>query len=647
MISALLQYAEDRGLVSKPGYAKKAVKWILEFNEKGNKYIGLVPSDREFFFAPDLSQGELKTLGAQRGMGSHFLIERIGVFLGWGKDEKDEYIMCKRRETLVWMLDQAGRYDQTMKAVARCLLDTSISEMMRREAIRYKTTVKPQDAVTIRLGGRFPVEESSWHEWWDHFRTMLKKPESGQILMRCFGTGELVTPVLTHPKLKKLTGVGLSQPHAPIVTFDKEAFESYGLTQGMNAAMDMETASAYVNAIDHLLESSVIYSWKRPKKGAARELITDYAKLGGARIAYWYIGPVQARKEVEEHNDYIGLILGSSDKEKKPPDDPEEERILAESRLRLAIDSIRSGTNALTVGGVRFCILALSGAGGRVMIRDFIEGTVLQLAAATEKWFKDLSLNTYWGEAGYPPSLEQILTAPLAKKRSDQEYPKWAALSGIWRQALWRSALTGGKLPDTAFIRALIAHNSAVVRGDLTDEDKGGEAQRRSRLRLALVKAYLLRKGVNMQPALDPEHPSAAYHCGRLLAVYDSLQRAALGNVGAGVVQRFYGGALTNPSGVFGQLSRMAQTHLSKLEGGLTYFFTERIAEIHNGIAKRDSLPAQYPSALDMEGQALFALGFWHQTAFDNKNRADAKAKKTEHGKTITDKPTHEEDDDE
>jgi CRISPR-associated protein Csd1 len=131
-----------------------------------------------------------------------------------------------------------------------------------------------------------------------------------------------------------------------------------------------------------------------------------------------------------------------------------------------------------------------------------------------------------------------------------------------------------------------------------------------------------------MNPALDPEHPSPAYHCGRLLAIYDSLQRAALGDVGAGVVQRYYGGALTNPSGVFGQLSRLAQTHLSKLEGRLTHIYESRIAEIHNGIRRAGNFPASYPSALNLDDQALFALGFWHQIAATNKEKADASAAK-------------------
>ncbi len=81
MIHALLQYAEDRGIVSKPGYTKKIVKWILNFDKDGKNFTGIVPSNRSFLFAPDLSQGELKTLGAKMGMGTHFLIAPIGAVI--------------------------------------------------------------------------------------------------------------------------------------------------------------------------------------------------------------------------------------------------------------------------------------------------------------------------------------------------------------------------------------------------------------------------------------------------------------------------------------------------------------------------------------------------------------------------------------
>ena len=638
MIHALLQYAHDRGLASKPGYAKKTVKWVLAFDETGERFTGLMPSDKEFVAAPDLSQPDLMALRAQKGEAAHFLVAPLGTFLGWGKDEDAQRKECSRRGTLVWMLKEASEADLGLLALSVALMDEQVAQAMREKALSKKPAAKPTDLATIRFGDRFPAEESTWHEWWDSFRSGLKKPATGQSLMACFGTGEPVKPETTHPKLKRLSGVGLSQPHAPIITFDKAAFESYGLGQGANAAMSSETANTYVNAIDRLLENSVVYSWRRPKPKEPKKLEPDHARLGGARLAYWYTGPSKARLEIEEHNDLIGLMLGSANKDKAPPDDEEEERALAESRLRQALDRIRSGEAAQPIGNVRFSVLALSGAGGRVMVRDFIEGTVLHLAETTERWFDDLSLDSYWGRPGHPPSLEQVLTAPLPERKRDQDYLKWVVPVGAWRQALWRAGLTGAKIPDTAFQRCLLSHNNTVVKGELTDDEKGPW---RCRLRLALVKAHLIRKGVTMKPALDPEHPSRAYHCGRLLAAYDSLQRAALGDVGAGVVQRYYGGALTNPSGVFGQLSRLAQTHLSKLDGGLSHIYESRIAEIHNGIKREGDHPPSYPAALSLDDQALFALGFWHQIAATNKEIAEAAAAKKAREQAAKDNASH------
>ena len=120
-----------------------------------------------------------------------------------------------------------------------------------------------------------------------------------------------------------------------------------------------------------------------------------------------------------------------------------------------------------------------------------------------------------------------------------------------------------------------------------------------------------------MKTALNPDHPCPAYHCGRLLALFDNVQRTALGDVGAGVVQRFYGGALTNPAGVFARLSQLSMVHLDKIGGGLEHQLGAELAETHNRIAG-------YPGALTQDEQALFALGFWHQTAELNRRKAAA-----------------------
>lgn len=112
-----------------------------------------------------------------------------------------------------------------------------------------------------------------------------------------------------------------------------------------------------------------------------------------------------------------------------------------------------------------------------------------------------------------------------------------------------------------------------------------------------------------MKPNLNPEHPATAYQCGRLLAVFAALQRAALGDVGAGVVQRYYPSFSQMPGLVLGRLVANARNHLGKLEGGLAFWYEQQLAEIMQRIG--DSAPR----TLDLEGQGLFALGYYQQLA--------------------------------
>lgn len=122
---------------------------------------------------------------------------------------------------------------------------------------------------------------------------------------------------------------------------------------------------------------------------------------------------------------------------------------------------------------------------------------------------------------------------------------------------------------------------------------------------------------------LQPTHPEPAYHCGRLLAVLESIQRGALGDINATIVDRFYGTASTAPASVFGRLVRGAQPHLSKLRRdrpGAGHALQERLEEV------LAALPA-FPHTLDLKQQGIFALGYYHQRAHD---RAEARARKAQ-----------------
>jgi CRISPR-associated protein Csd1 len=101
--------------------------------------------------------------------------------------------------------------------------------------------------------------------------------------------------------------------------------------------------------------------------------------------------------------------------------------------------------------------------------------------------------------------------------------------------------------------------------------------------------------------------------------VYAALQRSALGDVGAGVVERYYTSACTSPALVMGKLSVMSQYHLSKLEKGAKVYYNKMLQEISLCIG------TSIPNTFSLEEQSQFALGYYFQNAemFSKSNKTE------------------------
>ena len=110
-----------------------------------------------------------------------------------------------------------------------------------------------------------------------------------------------------------------------------------------------------------------------------------------------------------------------------------------------------------------------------------------------------------------------------------------------------------------------------------------------------------------------------AYHCGRLLAEIEAVQRAALGQVNASVTDRYYGSASSKPASVFPALMRGVRVHLGNLRRRSPVVH----AALDNRIADIVAKLPDFPRTLTMRSQGLFALGYYHQRARD---RAEAQA---------------------
>ena len=134
---------------------------------------------------------------------------------------------------------------------------------------------------------------------------------------------------------------------------------------------------------------------------------------------------------------------------------------------------------------------------------------------------------------------------------------------------------------------------------------------------------------------LQTDHPEAGYHCGRLLAVLENIQResAKPTKLNTTIIDRFYGTASTAPASVFGRLVKGAQSHLSKIrrrkDNAAEYALQERLEEILTTLSEISS-PASFPTTLNLNQQGFFALGYYHQRADDRaqmRNRITAKEK--------------------
>lgn len=609
MLKQLVEYAGDHLPGSEPGFTTKTVKWAIVFASSGDDVSVVELGDttakrnpgREFTGCPELSFSQLKAGGEYK---SHPLIETAEVVTLLGDKAQDPKNLGKHAY-FVGLLREASVAMPELGPIADFLDDAVSLEQLQQRLAEQK--VKPNDKVTFRLAGSFPVESSACREWWRAFRVTVgtdgdssarstrKRSSADDPAMRSFVSGELISPAPTHPKVTGLADVGGSSMGSPLIGFDKEAFTSYGLSQSANCAVSIEDATAYRDALNDLLAK-------------------HSERLAGAKAAYWFAKPV-----ADEDNPVQMLTNPTVNGEDSPAAKRQARQQLlqeanAQHRAHELLTAIRDGRRP-DLADNRYNALTLSGAAGRVMVRDWMEGSFAELVENIAAWFDDLAIVHRAGGNALAPCPKFLAVLSATVRELDD-------LAAPMVSRMWRSAIHCEPIPRSAHAQAL-----ARVRVDILNDAVPNHA------RMGLLRAYHLRayrsKGdyamaQELKPYLNEEHPSPAYHCGRLMAVYAALQRAALGDVGAGVVQRYYAAASATPALVLGRLARSSQFHLNKLEGGLTYWYESALSQIWS------QLGDGAPRTLDLEEQSLFALGYYQQLAdlrtkktADNGNDAD------------------------
>ena len=381
---------------------------------------------------------------------------------------------------------------------------------------------------------------------------------------QCLVCGER-KPVLDRLQAK-IKGVRGGQPSGTdIISANKGAFESYGLKASRTAPTCRECGESFTRALNRLLASE-----------------SNSLAIAGSTFVFW------TRKQV-------GFDLMNFMRE---PDAAE---------VRALLESVGRGHLAAERDETAFYAASLSASGGRAVVRDWLDTTVASVEANVARWFdlqriSDPRDDDPTGEHPRPLSVFQLAVATVRVA---------ADLPVTTTRTLFHSALNGDRLPLEIAFQA-VRRNRA---------EQGVRRERAALTKLVLLSSETQLPKEDYMVALETEHDEPAYHCGRLLAVLESVQRAALGpSVNATIVDRYYGAASATPAVVFGSLLRGAQPHLSKLDGGRRGGLQNRIMEVCDQIDG-------FPRTLSLEQQALFSLGYYHQRAHDraeaNRRRAD------------------------
>ena len=401
----------------------------------------------------------------------------------------------------------------------------------------------------------------------------------------CLISGDTAPIARLHPAIKGVFG-GQSSGGS-IISFNKEAFASFGKEQGANAPVSEQSAFAYTTALNYLL----------------RRENNHCLTIGDASTVFWAEADDNATAQAAEG--FFAQVF-------MPPNDEQES-----VKIFNVLEQIGKGCPLQEIApelspNTRFYILGLAPNAARISVRFWLDTTFGQLAENLAQHWKDLHIEPSAWKKGKEPPVWRILLETTPKRKDAEGRLKKSESKDIPPQLAgeyMRSVLTGRFYPKTMLTRMI-----GRIRSD-------GYI---SGLRVAVIKAVINRNSLyreELKMGLNEETHDIPYRLGRLFAIIELAQSSALGELNAGVRDKFYGGASSSPHSTFPLLLDNYRTHISALRKGrkakwvkgdpkkLANWLEGKVGEII-GVFDAET---PFPRHLSLEEQGRFVVGYYQQ----------------------------------
>lgn len=373
----------------------------------------------------------------------------------------------------------------------------------------------------------------------------------------CLITGEPDTPARLHAPIKGVWGAQSSG--ANIVSFNLDAFNSFGKAQGFNAPIGKKAEHAYTTALNALLA-----------KDSSQRI-----QVGDASTVFW-------AENVNQMEEWFKDFFGEPPKGQSMQDN---------EAIQALYSAPETGAPPIEENLTKFYVLGLSPNASRIAVRFWYAGTVGEAAKNIRRHFDDCAI-VHGPKEPEHLSLFRLLVSTATEGKADNIQPN---LSGEMLKAI----LAGTPYPITLL-------SSAIRRVRAEREITYPRA--------SLIKAILARetrfynkKEKEVSMSLDHENKNTGYLLGRLFAVLERAQEFASPGINATIRDRFYGAASSTPVAAFPHLMKLKNHHIAKLENrGTAVNLEKQIGGIMDGIS-------DFPTHLNLQDQGRFAVGYYHQ----------------------------------
>lgn len=544
------------------GYSTEKIGFLISLSEDGSvagKPIDLRGGEGKKRIARPLTVPQ--PIKRTSGIAPNFLWDKtayvLGVTAGEGKRTAAEHaaFVEYHRDCLT------GSNDEGLVALLRFLKNWRPDEFIEQG---WPEEMKDQNVVFAlereRLDDVYIHDRPAARELWA--RLSAKGDDSIEAICLVSGTKGPVARL--HPAIKNVWGAQSSG--ASIVSFNLDAFTSYGHEQGDNAPVSEAAAFAYTTALNRFLE-----------RDSGHRI-----QIGDASTVFWAdASDLEAAQYAEG---FFAGLFGADDEK------------IASRTVKAALEKIRAGRTGTGIiaelpKGVRFYILGLAPNAARLSVRFYLEDDFGVIAQRYLEHLERLRIEPPPREAA--PSMWRMLIETAVLRKSENIQPN---LAGEWLRAI----LSGSPYPLTLM--------STLIMRLRADHDINA-------LRVAMLKSILIRNfKVEAPVALDPGCDDKGYLLGRLFALYEHVQTTALGrDVNATIKDKYYGAASAQPRKVFHLLESGSANHLSKIgkqKPGLKVNLEKQIGAIMNLMNPADD---PFPASLSDKSQALFGLGYYHQ----------------------------------